>query len=400
MFHRTLAIAAVAVVLAACGGGGDDTTDTGAPDTTSTSAADDTVAPDDSDTTEAPATEAPGTEAPSDDFTPGDISFRLLNLLEEPVDLYVRTSGLVEAYSVQPGLASGDLSELYAPPTDGAFVVTTEGAGDAECVIDCPHVLVNLTASAPEGDVRTVILYPAPEGDPFDEPGTPVSFDVWENPTPERLGSSNSMPAADPAAAQIVAVAVALSGDDFGSQLAFDGVAGCQSGNLAGVLVGGNQTPVFTHDGTGVDITLHGNNDRECAEPAVGGPFTVPGGPGSRSLLVLTGAPGEMDAIVVPFVGDPELPASAPEDGEGDTSRESAIEQMTPEVETGLGVPAEQSACVAELLVDAIGPENLLDDTGTLIDLDTLGTDFQGPAENALVEAVEVCGLDPAVFGG
>jgi hypothetical protein len=399
MFHRTLAIAAVAVVLAACGGGGDDTTDSAAPDTvasdtTSNSEADDTVAPGDSVTTD-----APSTDAPSNDFTPGDVSFRLLNLLEEPVDLYVRTTGLVEAYSVQPGLASGELSDLHAPPTDGAFVVTTEGAGDAECVIDCPHFLINLTASAPEGDVRTVILYPAPEGDPFDEPGTPVSFDLWENPTPDRVGSGNSMPAADPAVAQVIAVAVALRDDDFGFQLAYEGVPGCQQGSMQGVLVGGNQTPVFTSDGSGVDITLHGNNDRECVEAPVGGPFTVNGGPGSRTHLILLGGPGEMDAIVLPFVGDPELPAEAPDEGEGDATRESAIEQMTPEVETGLGVPADQSACVAELLVDAIGPENLLDDTGTLIDLDTLGTDFQGPAENALVEAVEVCGLDPAVFG-
>jgi hypothetical protein len=399
MFHRTLAVAAVAVVLAACGGGGDDTTDTSpadtAVDTTSSSDANDTTAPDESVTTD-----APSTDAPSNDFTPGDVSFRLLNLLEEPVDLYVRTTGLVEAYSVQPGLASGELSDLHAPPTDGKFIVTTAGAGDAECVIDCPHFLIDLTASAPEGDVRTVILYPAPEGDPFDEPGTPVSFDLWENPTPDRLGNGNSMPAADPAVAQVVVIAVALRDDDFGFQLAYDGVPGCQQGSMQGVLVGGNQTPVFTSDGSGVDITLHGNNDRECVEAPVGGPFSVNTGPGSRTHLILLGAPGEMDAIVLPFVGDPEVATGSGDEESTDTSRESAIEQMTPEVETGLGVPAEQSACVAELLVDAIGPENLLDESGTLIDLDTLGTEFQGPAENALVESVEVCGLDPAVFGG
>lgn len=404
MFHRTLAVAAVAVVLAACGGGGDDTTDTGAPDTTEASG-DDTVVPDDGVTTDAPTdtpgTDAPSTDAPSDDHTPGDISFRLLNLLDEPVDLYVRTTGLIEAFSVQPGLAAGELSDLHAPPTDGAFIATTAGAGDPECVIECPHFLVDLTASAPEGDVRTVVLYPAPEGDPFDEAGTPVSFDLWENPTPDRLGSGNSMPAADPSVAQIVAVAVALSGADFGLRLAYEGTPGCQESSLAGVLVGGNQTPVFTHDGSGVAITLHDNNDRECAEAPVGGPFAVGGAAGSRTHLVLTGSPGDMDAVVLPFVGDPEVSAEPTDDETtGDASRESAIEQMTPEVETGLGVPAEQSACVAELLVDAIGPENLLDGTGTLIDLDTLGTEFQGPAENALVEAVEVCGLDPAVFGG
>jgi hypothetical protein len=329
----------------------------------------------------------------------------LLNLLDEPVDLYVRTTGLVEAFSVQPGLAAGELSDMHAPPADGVFVATTAGAGDAECVVDCDHFLVELTASAPEGDVRTIVLYAAPEGSTFDEPGTPVNFDLWENPTADRLGNSNSMPAADPAVAQIVTIAVALNGADFGLRLAYEGTPGCQESSLAGVLVGGNQTPVFTHDGSGVSVTLHDNNDRECAEAPVGGPFSVGGAAGSRTHLILTGAPGEMDAIVLPFVGDPEVATGSGDTGSGDTgsgdtSRESAIEQMTPEVETGLGVPAEQSACVAELLVDAIGPENLLDESGTLIDLDTLGTEFQGPAENALVESVEVCGLDPAVFGG
>jgi hypothetical protein len=406
MFQRTLAVAAVAVVLTACGGGGDDSADTVAPDTPEASGGD-TVAPDDTVTTGTPTSDAPTTDAPSNDFTPGGISFRLLNLLDEPVDLYVRTTGLIEAYSVQPGLAAGELSDLHAPPTDGAFIVTTAGAGDAECVIECPHFLVELTASAPEGDVRTVVLYPAPEGDPFDEAGTPVSFDLWENPTPERLGSSNSMPAADPAVAQIVTIAVALNGADFGLRLADEGTPGCQESSLAGVLVGGNQTPVFTHDGSGMSITLHDNNDRECAEAPVGGPFAVGGAAGSRTHLILTGAPGDMDAIVLPFVGDPETTGdettgdeTTDDETTGDENRESAIEQMTPEVETGLGVPAEQSACVAELLVDAIGPENLLDESGTLIDLDTLGTEFQGPAENALVESVEVCGLDPAMFGG
>lgn len=403
MFHRTLAVAAVAVVLAACGGGGDDTADTDAPDTTSSSETDDTVAPDSSDApaTDAPTTDAPTTDAPSNDFTPGDISFRLVNLLDEPVDLYVRTTGLIEAYSVQPGLAPGELSDLHNPPADGAFVVTTAGAGDPECVIECPHFLVELTASPPEGDVRTIVLYPAPEGSTFDEPGSPVNFDLWENPTPDRLGNSNSMPAADPAVAQIITTAVALNGADFGLRLAYEGTPGCQESNLAGVLVGGNQTPAFTHDGSGVTITLHDNNDRECAEAPVGGPFTVAGAAGSRTHLILTGAPGEMDAVVLPFVGDPEASTEPTDDGEtSDGDRASAIEQMIPLVEADLGVPSEQSECVTELLVDAIGPENLLDDTGTLIDLDTLGSEFQGPAENAIVESVEVCGLDPAVFGG
>jgi hypothetical protein len=58
-----------------------------------------------------------------------------------------------------------------------------------------------------------------------------------------------------------------------------------------------------------------------------------------------------------------------------------------------------QSACTAELLVDAIGPEVLVVD-GELVDLDSLPTELDPIAEQALVQAITDCDIDPALLGG
>lgn len=399
MRHRVLtATIAGVLLLASCGGGDDASSD---EPTTTEPAAPETAAPDATDPPDVPDTDAPdGTEPTvADDYTPGDLSFRLVNLLAEPVDVYVRTQGLVTAYPMTTDVTTAGVTDLFAPPVDGSFVVTTAGSTDPECVIDCPDIVTNLTATAPEGDVRTVIVYSAPEGDAFAEPGTPQTFDLWENPTDERLGNSNSMPAADPASGLFIVSAVAVADADFGLRVSFEGGDGCVESNLSGVLVGGNQTPAFSFDGGSVEVLLHDNNDQECTEEPVGGPFTVTGGAGSRTHLILSGAPGAIEAIVLPFAGD-STTSPPPTDATGAADRDAAIEQMTPEVETNLGLPPDQAACLAELLVDAIGPENILDESGVLIDLDTLSSDFDTVAQNAIVESVDACGVDVNLLGG
>src|SRR5690606_16754551 len=108
------------VLLGACGGG--DDTPAGSPTSTVAEAGQPpaaggtvTVAGDASPTTQV--------VAPSGgEFDPGDVSYRVVNLLDEPVDLYARTQGFVEAFPLELGVAPGAVTEFYAPPADGRFL--------------------------------------------------------------------------------------------------------------------------------------------------------------------------------------------------------------------------------------------------------------------------------------
>lgn len=318
--HVRLAAAATVAVLGltACGSDDDDTaddvTDTTAPSTASTTdGTDDATAETDDGagssgvtvTTESTGDDAAAEDAGDagdaggpDDYTPGDIEFRLVNVSDAPVDVYVRTTGLVEAFLVEAGVAPGEVTDFVAPPADGNYVVAEAGAGDPTCVGNCPQFLAELSTFPEEGPFRTVVLH----DDEFDGPS---AFVLWEQPDENRAGSSNAMVPADPDAGLVVVTGIALTDAEFGVWLAFDDTTGCATSSNLGenTLVGGNQTPAFTYDGDSAELTLHANDDRECASDPVGGPFTVEGGPGTRSHVVLTGAPGDMDAIVLPMAG-------------------------------------------------------------------------------------------------
>lgn len=279
---------AMALALVACSddGGGNAADNTGtAPVVTDTG---ETTAPDSTDPTDS--------EPTAGEHVPGAIEYRVVNLLSEPVDVYVRTDGFVEAFLMQEGLAAGEISDFYAPPTDGRLVVTEAGAGDATCVVGCDHFIAELSAFADYGPVHTVLLY--------EEDGVAAAFDLWESPEPASTGNANAMPPVDADQGLVVVTAIAVAEADFGLRLGFDGVVGClEPTNLPGILVGGNQTPAFAYDGDSADVLLYGNGDRDCALEPVGGPFTVTGGPGTRSHLFLSGSPGVMDGLVLAMVG-------------------------------------------------------------------------------------------------
>lgn len=393
-------LAASLLLFAACGGSDSSSTsdDTEAPEPAATGtteaaddAADDTVADDGAD-------DAATDDASSGEFEPGDVEFRVVNTLGEPVDVYVRTSGLVEAFPIAAGVAPGEVTDFVAPPTDGVFLVTEAGAGDPTCVSGCDHFIAELSALVEQGPVHTVVLYD-------DEFNGPSAFDLWEEPAPGNEANANAMPPADPASGVVVVTAVSVTDADFGLRLAVAGSAGCLDPfNLENILVGGNQTPAFTYDGDSVEFVLHDNTDRECAEEPVGGPFAIDGGPGSRSHLILTGSPGDMDAIVVAMGGDASSGTEAADSDEGgeaatDDDRTLAIELMTAEVAANLPLDETQSACAAEFLVDAIGVDVLLVD-GEVVDLDSLPDDAQTAASLALATAITSCGIDPAVLDG
>ena len=116
--HRllgALAAAGLALTIAGCGGDddGDATPATQAADADADAATQATGAPgaDEPRATDEPvATEPVATEVQSTTWDPGDVQMRVVNLLADPVDVYVRTTGLIEAWEaflgVEPGVVT------------------------------------------------------------------------------------------------------------------------------------------------------------------------------------------------------------------------------------------------------------------------------------------------------
>lgn len=275
---RTL-IAAAALLVTACG-----------PTQPSNASPSGTVQPTASPgaTTTAGATAEPQASLPT-----GAIQFRVVNLRHDdsgaaaPVDIYVRTQGLVQAAQVQMGLGYGAATDYFAPPDPGTVVVTSAGAGDPTCVASCPHIVSESSTNFGEGAARTIILY---------DDG---ALELWHDPEPASVGATgNALVPADPATGLLLVVGVALANADFGLRLGFDGMAGCQVNRTSeSILVGGNQVAVFGFDEPSIDALLYDSTDRDCAAGPVGGPYPVTGGAGTRTLLLLYGEPGAMDAL-------------------------------------------------------------------------------------------------------
>lgn len=394
---RWATLAATTLVLTACGGGSDDASiNTEA----SSTAADTSVA--DAEPTEAPAddetatdtepdattadTDAASSEASTGGFEPGPIQFRAVNLLDQPVDLYVRTSGLVEAFQVRDDLAPGEVSEFASPPDGGIFLVTTSDATDPTCVTTCDDFIAEFFTFPDEGPTRTVVLY----GDEFDPT---LSLELWDEPTPDASDSNNRVIDADPTLSIAVITGIAVKDADFGLRVSAEGIDGClQPIGQEGILVGG-QTVGIGLEQPGTQLTIHDQPDQDCSAPPVGGPFTIEGGPGSRTHVILSGSPGSLDAILLEVEGS--VPDAAPSSGADDALARTL---MTAEVESEFGLPTDQAACFADLLVDRIGADTLLDGE-TLVDLDGLPQEISDIAGAALFDSVEECGVDPASIG-
>ena len=442
--HRPLrraaaALGVLALSLAACGGGDDEADDTSpdaSPDADSGDAAsttddepgatgDDDATSDEivSDEVAEPVGEVTD-DVPATGYEPGPTGYRVVNATDQTVDVYVRTMGLVEAFEAQMGVEPGVVTDFFYPPADGPIVVTTAGAGDATCVSGCDHILSNVSAFDGTGDVHTLLLH--------DASGPVETFDLYEEAGDDQ-SSANALVAPDLSTALLVAIAIDLTDADFGLNLGYEGVGGCiEPVNLGpNILVGGNQTPAFAYDGDRADVVLFANDDRECTEQPVGGPFTIEGGPGSRTMLILTGSPGDMDALVVPFktqlmggaadadtgeVDDTGEVGNAGETGDagdagdaGDTGdpggsgdsgeAEAAYAVMAEELTRQIGIDPADAACLAPYVVEAIGVDVVLVG-GELVDLDAVDQTTMDLAFEGLIEGIQGCGIDPAILGG
>jgi hypothetical protein len=395
------ALVAGALALAACGGGSDGADDI--PATTAAAESDqaDAAEPDaveSEETAEEPAPvesaepepepEAEPEEVSSGSYDAGDIEFRTVNLFDEPVDIYAVTNGFREGFEIQLGVQPGEVTDFAPAPTDGGrYLLTTAGAGDPTCVVDCDHHIAEFIARPEEGPTRTVLVY-------LDEAGDAATFEFWEQPTADREGTGNAMIDADPTSALAAVSAVAILEPDFGYRISSDVAEGCLVDvNDSGLVIGGNQVIPYALD-TASEFTLHAFEDGECAEAPVGGPFPFDGLPGERFHVMLFGTPGSLEALVLPMVdGLPDTSVDA-----DPAARDEAIGLMAAEVSSEFGVQEPESTCLATLLVDRIGPDVLVID-GALVDLDSLGDEFNELAGAALVESVDECGIDPSIFG-
>jgi len=311
-------------------------------------------------------------------------------MLDEPVDLYVITDGVREAWTVESSVAPLAVTEFARPPVEGRYLITTEGAGDPTCVVDCTGHISELANGFAEGILtRTVLIY----ADADD--GSASAFEIWEDAGPDDAGTTNAMPLADPTTTLVSVSALAVSNTDFGMRFSVDGAEGCLT-NITGDtrLIGGNQ--VLTYDtGQASSFTIHGNEDQDCTGEPVGGPVSVDAVPGARYHGILYGDVSAVEALIVPMAGNPEGGAATADPA----ARDEAVALMTEEVGTVFGLADSNAACTAELLVDAIGADVLVVD-GELVDLDSLPGENVDLAGGALVESVEVCGNTPADFGG
>lgn len=277
------------LVVTACGGSAATAAPpTSAPATTGPAATDTPAA------TDAPASPVqPSAETPSEapaSMTPGTIAYRVANLTAGPVDVYVRTQGLVQALPAATGLAPGTVTDGLFPPDPGNVVVLPAGGTDPTCVSGCTFLAESSTTFG-EGDRRLLVLRDG------------GATEYWENPAPASVGtSSNALPPADPAQALLIAEAQGVTDGSFGMRVAYTGKTGCQldaAGSAS--LLGGTVVATYPMDPAGAEVVVHNGSDQDCSAASVGGPFPVTGAMGSRTFLLLWGAMGAMKGLAVPL---------------------------------------------------------------------------------------------------
>ena len=238
-------------------------------------------------------TASPGEPTPSQpvaDFVPGSVPYRVVNLTDQPVDVYVRSQGLVQAWLVAEGLASGEVLDYVSPPDPGTLVITTAGAADPTCVGSCPHFVASIGNTSGSSTQSTVVVH-----------GKGVT-EYWEHPDPADVGQfANALRPGDPETAVVFAVGQAVEGADFGLRIAFAGEEGCVVDlDESNLLVGGTSVLAYAFDGE-AEVTVHDPADTGCQKAPLGGPFPIEGDPGSRTLLLLYGSVEEMAALALPI---------------------------------------------------------------------------------------------------
>lgn len=285
---------ALAAGVAACGGSGSGSDGTGAVAPTEAAATEAAATPDAASTDVPAATASPATPAPTEAaaLIPGAIGYRIVNGTGAPVDVHVRSQGLVQAEAGALGLAPGAVSDALFPPDPGAVVVLPAGEGDPTCVTDCAFLAESSTTFG-EGDLRVLVVR---------DGGSATEF--WANPNASSVGAmANALAPADPATGLAIIDAGGMADASFGLNVGIDGVEGCV-GDAAGsgMLLGGTSVLAYPVPAQGGALSVYPASDTACTGPVAGGPFTLgPVAPGARTFLVLWGASGAAQGAAIPL---------------------------------------------------------------------------------------------------
>lgn len=212
----------------------------------------------------------------------------MVNEWTGPVDVYLRSQGLVQASRAVADLQPGAATEQLFPPDPGEVVVLPAGSGDATCVSDCSFVAQSSTNFG-EGDFRILLVRDA-------------STELWANPSASSVGkTANALPPATPDRPLLIADAGGVSDAQFGLSLAWGGGKGCATPlNARGLLLGGTNILSYDMARTGGRVTVFLGSDSSCIAQAQGGPFRIPAtAKGNRVLLLLHGKMGAMSATTL-----------------------------------------------------------------------------------------------------
>jgi hypothetical protein len=278
-----------ALAATGCGGNG------GGTGTAPTAGASETAQP-------VPASEGPATAAAAPEATPvpteapalvpGSVAYRVVNATGAPVDVHVRSQGLVRAEPAELGLEPGGVSSDLFPPDPGAVVILPAGEGDATCVSGC-RFLAESSTTFGEGDLRVLVV--RPDG---------ASTELWANPEPASVGAiGNALAPADPTTGLVIIDAGGMADAAFGLNVSIEGVEGCVAETSgAGMLLGGTSVLAYPVPAAGGALAVYPASDKSCSGEAAGGPVTLgPAPSGSRTLLELWGPSGAVQSVAIPL---------------------------------------------------------------------------------------------------
>jgi hypothetical protein len=269
----TWALAVAAILVAGCGGTLESRAPVATPSATTTP-------------TEAP-TAAPTAAA---SLVAGSIGYRVVNETNAPIDIYVRSQGVVRASLAKAALGPVEVTAELFPPEPGEIVILPAGAGDPTCVISCDFA-AEASTNGGEGSHRIILVRGAD------------SSEFWADPKPASVGTyANALRPADATQPLVIIEAGGVTDGKFGLRVSW-GAGGCvEALGAAGLMLGGTNVLAYGMDPAGGALALHAGSDTDCSKAPLAAPITVAAAAkGSRTFVLAWGAAGAVKAVTLPL---------------------------------------------------------------------------------------------------